>query len=118
MDIKDFYLNTSLPRPKHIKIPVNIIPQDVHDQCNLKDLEEDGNVYVQVDKTIYGLPQAGRLSNDALITKLAADDYAQSKRTPGLFLHKARPISFTLVVDDFGVKCVGREHAEHLETTL
>jgi hypothetical protein len=29
-----------------------------------------------------------------------------------------RPISFTLVVDDFGVKYVGKEHAEHLMTVL
>jgi hypothetical protein len=25
-------------------------------------------------------------------------------RTPGIFLHETRPISFTLVVDDFGIK--------------
>eukprot|EP00804_Cyclotella_cryptica_P022287 CCRYP_018106-RA/>CCRYP_018106-RA protein AED:0.35 eAED:0.38 QI:0/0/0/1/0/0/3/0/579 len=31
-----------------------------------------------------------------------------------LWRHVTRPISFTLVVDDFGVKYVGREHAEHL----
>jgi len=28
----------------------------------------------------------------------------------------SRPISFTLVVDDFGIKYVGKEHAEHLMT--
>jgi hypothetical protein len=34
--------------------------------------------------------------------------------THGLWKHDTRPISFSLVVDDFGVKYVGREHAEHL----
>jgi hypothetical protein len=34
--------------------------------------------------------------------------------TQGLWTHDTRPISFSLVVDDFGVKYVGREHAEHL----
>lgn len=29
-------------------------------------------------------------------------------------MHKWRPISFTLVVDDFGVKYVGKQHAQHL----
>ena len=29
-----------------------------------------------------------------------------------------RPTSFTLVVDDFGVKFVGKEHAQHLYDTL
>ena len=40
------------------------------------------------------------------------------KYTPGLYLHKTRPISFTLVVDDFGVKYVDKENTLHLEKTL
>ena len=36
----------------------------------------------------------------------------------GLWAHKTRPIQFTLVVDDFGVKYVGKEHADHLLRTL
>jgi hypothetical protein len=35
-------------------------------------------------------------------------------RIHGLWKHDTRHISFSLVVDDFGVKYVGREHAEHL----
>ena len=34
--------------------------------------------------------------------------------TPGFWTHAWRPISFTLVVDDFGVNYVGKEHADHL----
>jgi len=33
-------------------------------------------------------------------------------------MHKWQLIAFTLVVDDFGIKYVGREHAEHLMSTL
>jgi hypothetical protein len=33
---------------------------------------------------------------------------------PGLWKHKTRPISFTLVVDDFGVKHVEKEDVNHL----
>ena len=40
--------------------------------------------------------------------------YYKCKHTPGLWRHLTRPISFTLVVDDFGVKYVGREHVDHL----
>jgi hypothetical protein len=36
------------------------------------------------------------------------------QHTHGLWTHDTNPISFSLVVDDFGVKYVGREHAEHL----
>jgi hypothetical protein len=38
--------------------------------------------------------------------------------THGLWRHKTRHITFTLVVDDFGVKYVGKEHADHLLNAL
>jgi hypothetical protein len=37
---------------------------------------------------------------------------------PGRFKHDTRPITFCLVVDDFGVKYIGRHNAEHLISTL
>jgi hypothetical protein len=37
---------------------------------------------------------------------------------PGLWTHTTRPISFTLVVDDFRVKYVGKENAMHLISFL
>ena len=37
---------------------------------------------------------------------------------PGLWTHKTWPISFTLVVDNFGVKYVGEEHVKHLMNCL
>ena len=38
--------------------------------------------------------------------------------TPGLFRHDTRPVTFCLTVDDFFVKYVGREHADHLKNAL
>jgi hypothetical protein len=63
---------------------------------------------------MYGLPQAGILVNELLQRNLANDGYRPTQHTHGLWTHDTRPISFSLVVDDFGVKYVGREHAEHL----
>ncbi len=37
---------------------------------------------------------------------------------PGLWKHDTRPIQFTLVVDDFGVKYIGKEHAQNLKNAL
>jgi hypothetical protein len=34
--------------------------------------------------------------------------------TPGLWQHATRPITFSLVADNFGIKYVGKEHADHL----
>jgi hypothetical protein len=63
---------------------------------------------------MYGLPQAGILANELLQSNLAKDGDRPTQHTHGLWKHDTHPISFSLVVDDFGVKYVGREHAEHL----
>jgi hypothetical protein len=63
---------------------------------------------------MYGLPQAGILTNELLQRNLANDGYHPTQHTHGLCKHDTRPISFSLIVNDFGVKYVGREHPEHL----
>ena len=40
--------------------------------------------------------------------------YYECKHTPGLWQHLTCPISFMLVVNDFGVKYIGKEHVDHL----
>jgi hypothetical protein len=67
---------------------------------------------------MYGLKQAGLLAGQLLQTRLARFGYYPARHTQGLWLHKTRPISFTLVVDDFAVKYVGKQHAEHLRDAL
>jgi hypothetical protein len=68
---------------------------------------------------MYGLPQAGILSNQLLAHHLAIHGYHQTKFTPGLWRHFTHPIQFTLVVDDFGVQYIMRkEHAQHLVDAL
>ena len=62
---------------------------------------------------MYGLPQSGLLANELLEKGLNKHGYHQSKLVPGLWKHDTRPIRFTLVVDDFGVKYEGKEHALH-----
>ena len=50
--------------------------------------------------------------------RLTPNGYYECINTPGLWRHEWRPIMFTLVVDDFGVKYVGKEHADHLMASL
>jgi len=75
-------------------------------------------VYIEICKGMYGLPQAGQIANDKLIPILATTGYHQTEHTPGLFTHEMHPMAFSLVVDDFGIKYVGKENAEHLLATL
>ena len=69
-------------------------------------------------KGIYGLPQAGLLTNQRLTTHLAKYDYAPNRHTPGLWRHKHRPVTFSVVVDNFGVKYEGRENAQNIISAL
>jgi hypothetical protein len=63
---------------------------------------------------MYGLQQAGNLANELLQRNLAKGGYRPAPHTHGLWTHDTRIISFSLVVDDFGVKYVGRKHTECL----
>jgi hypothetical protein len=94
------------------------VPQETIDKYNLKELAQGGKVYIEIQKGMYGLPQAGILASALLQRNLAKDGYRPTTHTPGLWTHDTRPISFSLVVDDFGVKYVCREHAEHLMTCI
>ena len=94
MDIKNFYLNNDVDRFEYMKIPLSAILQAIIDQYNLEPLAHKGFVYVEIRKEMYGLPQAGRIANDALVLHLASHGYNQSATIPGLFTHESRPISF------------------------
>ena len=72
---------------------------------------------MKIRKAIYGLPQAGVLSNKILKKRLAPAGYYNTPHTPGLRKHVSHPISFTLVVDDFGVKYVGKRMPTTLSPT-
>ena len=55
---------------------------------------------------MYGLPQAGILAYNRLVTHLALSGYTPVQHTPGHFRHATRPVTFSLVVDDFAIKYV------------
>jgi hypothetical protein len=118
LDVKNFYLNTPMARFEYVRINIDHVPQEIIDEYKLKDKVVDGYIYVEIQKGMYGLPQAGILAQQLLEERLNKHGYSQSKAVPGLWTHKTRPISFTLVVDDFGVKYVGKEHTMHLINIL
>ena len=67
---------------------------------------------------MYGLPQAGKIDHELLKKRLAKSGYHPTKFTPGIWKHVWIPITFTLVVDEFGIKFEGDNHANHLVSTL
>jgi hypothetical protein len=112
------YLATPLDRYEYMRMPFDIIPDEFKKLYNLTTKNKNGSVYMKIEKGMYGLPQAGILANKLLRKRLAPHGYYEMPHTPGLWKHIHRQIQFTLVVDDFGVKYVGKEHADHLVNVL
>jgi hypothetical protein len=118
IDVKNYYLGTPMDRYEYMRLAVNTLPDEIIQQYKLLDLVHNGYIYVEIRRGMYGLPQAGIIANHQLVKRLAPFGYYPVTHTPGLWRHKYRPILFSLVVDDFGVKYVGKEHAQHLIDTL
>ena len=115
VDIKNFYLMTPLPRHEFLRLKLSDMPDNVIEHYGLKaKATPDGYVYVRCKRGMYGLPQSGLLAQELLEKRLNKEGYFQSNYTPGFWTHKTRSISFTLCVDDFGVKYVNEEDKKHL----
>jgi hypothetical protein len=119
MDISNFYLMTPLHSPKFIRIKLTDIPDKVSKEYKLREIAtKNGSIYIRAKRGMYSLPQAELLANKLLKKRLNKHGYQQSKLVPGLWKHATKPIQFTLVVDDFGTKYIGEEHAQHLKNAL
>ena len=98
-----------------MQIHLSLIPQEIIDKYEaMKFVDEDGYVYVEVTGAMYGLAQSGQIANQDLQKHLAKCRYYPTKRTHGLCKHQTKPISFTLVVNDFGIKHTNKDDIDHL----
>jgi hypothetical protein len=119
IEIKDFYLMTPMERYKYFRMKLELFPQDIINEHRLHNkADADGNVFCEVQRGMYGLPQAGIIAQDLLTKRLYKAGYRQSKITPGYWHHDWRPISFILVVKKFGVKYINKEDVKHLASIL
>jgi hypothetical protein len=97
-----------------MKIPIALFLDWIIKQYNLTKHVLNGFIYLEMRRAVWGLPQAGILANKLLQKCLLPHGYYECTSMPGLWKHKMRPILFTLVVDNFGVKYVGKVHVDHL----
>ncbi|KAL7488913.1 hypothetical protein ACHAW6_014508, partial [Cyclotella cf. meneghiniana] len=89
MDISNFYRMTSLLWSKYICIKLmDVLDEIIHQYGLCQKANKAGMIHMVISKGI--------------------------KFVPGLWKHHSRPITFCLTVDDFGIKYIGQEHAEHL----
>ena len=109
---------TPMPTYEYMRLPLALIPTEVIAQYNLNDITNDNYVYMEIRKSMPGLKQAGIIAYARLKDHLLKHGYKPVPRTPSLWKHETRPITFCLVVDDFGVSYCGKENDEHLLQTL
>ena len=65
-EISNFYLNNPINRYEYMKLPLDIIPEEIIQQYNIRILSHKGFVYMEIQKGMYGLPQADKIANDKL----------------------------------------------------
>jgi hypothetical protein len=117
VNIKDFYLTTPMERPEFMRLKLSDIPGNIIDLYKLRDIAHDGYVYVCIQKGMYGLPQAGIIAQNSWNNDSRPRGITKAKSTLGSG-STTGDISFALCVNDFGVKYVGKAHADHLLQTL
>jgi hypothetical protein len=84
IDITKNYLNTPVGRFEYMVINLSSLPQETIEKYDLNELAHGGKVYIEIQKGMYGLPQAGILANELLQRNLAKDGYRPTTHTHGL----------------------------------
>ena len=97
-----------------MNLPLDIIPDAIIQQYNLRKLAYKGFVYMEIQKGMYGLPQAGKIADDKLKLNLSKFGYEPASITLGLWRQQTRPLQFSLLVDDFGIKYERQEDIKNL----
>ena len=88
-DINLLYLNNILPDPEFMRIHIRIIPQEIIDTYDLKALvDNQGWIYMRIERGIYGLKQAGIIANQELVKHMDTFGYHPVNHTPGQWVHK------------------------------
>ncbi len=119
IDIENYYLNTPLPSPEYMRVHISLIPDEIIQHYNLRDImDTDGSVFLELLNGMYGLPQAGILAYQLLVQRLAPYGYAPVRHTPGYWTHPTKQTRFVLVVDDFSIKYTNRADVEEFLSTL
>ena len=95
-----------MSRYDYVRIKLDIIPDEIVAQYSLDNIAKYGWVYMEIQKGMPGLRNAGKISHDRLVKHLAKYGYAPVRHMPAFWKHKTRPVSFTLCVDDFGMKFI------------
>ena len=63
---------------------LDLMPEEYIEQNNLREKAKNGYVYIEIQKGMYGLPQAGILANKLLRKRPPKHGYFELPHAPGL----------------------------------
>ena len=102
-----------------MRIYAKYFTEEFRKEYNMEELiDKDGYVYCEIRKGIYGLKEAGCVAFHNLVNNLAPFGYEPIPYTPGLWRHIIIHTTFTLAVDDFGIKHFNQDDLDHLINAL
>ena len=99
-------------------LSAELILDEIMQAYNLHDKIHNGKIYMEINKGIYGLKEAGALANQQLQQHLVPYGYTPTRYIPSLQKHSSDLIIFGLIVDDFAVKYTNKEQAKYLVNAL
>ena len=60
------FLATPMDRFEYMKIPISLVLDEIAKEYKVANIAQNGFVYMQIERGMYGLPQAGILANKLL----------------------------------------------------
>ena len=64
---KNFYLNNPMKTYRYMKIPLKYLTPEIRHKYDIDNIVQNGYVYIEICKGIYGLKEAGIISFNALV---------------------------------------------------
>jgi hypothetical protein len=109
-DICDYYLlGTPMDTTEFMRVPVKYISEAIMLKHQLAGLVHNNAVIMQLNKKEFMVLNRRDGSPKRPVAHLAERGYEQTEHTPCIFKHITNSVTFTLVVDDFGVKYIRQE---------
>ena len=90
----NFYLDNPMDRYEYMKLPLNMIQDEIIQQWKLQDLAHKLFLHMEIQKGMNGMSQAGKISNSKLKGHISKSGCEPSPITRGLWRHQTRPLQF------------------------
>lgn len=69
---------------EYMKIKMGYVPQEIHDEYDIANKITNDRFYVEITKSMYGLPQAGIQAKKLLQKRLVKYGFQPKEHTPSL----------------------------------